>query len=159
MTDKKEITWSAPEFEYHHKNSGWYLGVVIIAVAVTALAVLQGNFLFAVFTAVAAVLVVKWGAREPRYLDYTLTDSALAISGEKQYLYEQLAGFATRRMDALEDGLSELILRRKQRLGSYIKALFPTRHTEEIKHFLNRYLPEIEYEDSMADHLSRFLRF
>lgn len=159
MTDKKEITWSAPEFEYHHKNAGWYLGVVVIAIAVAALALFQGNFLFAIFTAIAAVLVIKWGAREPRYLDYALTDGALVISGGKAYPYEQLAGFATRRMDALEDGLSELILRKKHRLGSYIKAFFPTRHTEEIKFALNKHLPEIEYEDSMADHLSKFLRF
>ncbi len=154
-----EISWTGPEFEHWHKPRLWYLILILISLLLIITALWQGNFLFSVFVAIAAALVGVTGGRAPRMVEYRLTDESLIVDRIRAYLYEQLAGFATHRVDALDDGFSQLVFQRKQRLGSFIKILFPTSRTQEIRHFLNRYLHEIEYQESLTDHLFRWIRF
>lgn len=156
---RNAITWQAPEFEYRHRPHGWYLSVIAAAVLIIAISLWQGNFLFAVFVAVAAVILVRSGAQVPRYIDLRLTSDALVLDNKKVYPYSQFSGFATRRIDDLEDGLSELIFQKKQALGSHFRVLFPAKRSEEIRHFLNQHLHEVEYEDSLMEHVSRWLKF
>jgi len=153
------LAWSAPEFEYWQKPRIWYLVLILVSLVIFIIALWQGNFLFAVFVVLASIVLISSGKRPPRHLDFRLTEEALIIDNKKAYLYEQLSGFAIHRLDSIKDGLSELVIQRKHRLGAYLKILYPTAHTEEIRHFLNRHLPEIEYQDSLSDHFFRWLKF
>lgn len=158
MAEQKEFRWSAPEFEYFHKGVSWYWLIIIAAVVLVALSLLQKNFLFSVFIVISAALILRLGYKRPRYLDFHLNDKGLLIDEKNFYSYDDLVGFATRSL-YLDDGLSEVILKRKHRLGTYLKILLPNKHLEEIRVFLNKYLPEIEYEESLTDHLSKLLKF
>ncbi len=155
---EKEIKWTAPEFEYHHKGVSWHWLLVITAGLIILIALWQKNFLFAVFVAIAATLMVKWGHHEPRYVNFRLTGEGLEFDTAK-YPYEDFAGFATHPVHGQSEDLSYLIFQRKHRLGTYLKVLAPTIMLEEIRILANKYLPEIEYEESLMDHLSRFLKF
>jgi hypothetical protein len=159
MADKKELEWAAPEFEYHHKDVGWYWLLVGVSIILLLLALWQRNFLFAVFVLIAALLILKWGHHHPRYLDFRLTNDGLEIDKSKFFPFDHLSGFATRRLDHYEEGLSEIILKKKHRLSTYLKVIAPTAKIEEIRIFLNKYLPEIEYEESLTDHIARILKF
>lgn len=156
---EKEISWSAPEFEHHQKDARWYLVSAFFIILFLALAVWQGNFLFAIFVVMAGILFLRFGAQAPHSLDFRLTDAGLEIVGKKLYNYETLSGFAVHRLDVHDDGFSELILKRKHRLGTYFKALMPSSRVEEARIFINKHLPEIEYEASLVEHLSRFFKF
>lgn len=156
---KGDLSWQAPEFEYWHKPKVWYFALIFISLTFILLALWQGNFLFIVFVMIASLILIRNGSQIPGYIDFRLTDEALVIDDKKSYAYEEFAGFATRRVDDLEDGLSELLLQRKHRLGNYLRVLYPTDRTTEIRHFLNAHLHEIEHEESLIDHLSRWLRF
>lgn len=156
--DKKELSWTAPEFEYHHKTISWHWILIIAAGLLILFSLWQKNFLFAVFVAIAATLIIKWGHREPRYINFRLTGEGLEINKEQQ-VYDNFAGFATHPVHGQDEALSYLILRRKHRLGAYLKVLAPTKLIEDVRILANKYLPEIEYEESLSDHLSRFLKF
>src|SRR3989344_6320247 len=159
MPDKKEFEWSAPEFEYHPKTISWYWLLAIAGIVIITIALLQKNFLFAIFVLIALVLVWKMGHQHPRYLDFHLDENGLTIDSGRVQPYEGMDGFAVQKIDYDENGLSEIILRRKHRLGTYLRVLIPSRHVGEVKLFLNKYLPEIEYEETLTDHISRLLKF
>ena len=156
---EKELNWSAPEFKYYEKGTGWYWLSILAAGLIILIAFWQRNFLFAAFVVIAEVVFLKLGAQVPHPVNFRLTDVGLEIGGKKMYSYQDLIGFATRRVDQHEDGLSELILKRKHRLSTYVKVLYFTKHSEELRLFINKHLPEIEYEDSLVEHLSKLLRF
>lgn len=156
---EKEIKWTAPEFEYHHKTHSWSWLAVIAAIILIGLALWQRNFLFAVFILISSILFLKLGHAIPRYLDVHLSEQGIGLGEKTFYPFDSLSGFATRQIDHFKDGLTEIILQKKHRLSTYVKILAPTEHIEEIRILLNKHLPEIEYEESFTDHLSRFLKF
>ena len=158
LMEKKEFRWTAPEFEYFHKGASWSLVIVCAAASLVILALWQRNFLFAVFIVISAFLVLNLGHKKPNYLDFHLNDRGLTIDEKTQYPYQDLLGFATQHI-ASDGELAELILKRKKHFSTYLKILLPAQHLDEIRVFLNKYLPEIEYEDSVADHLSKIIKF
>jgi hypothetical protein len=153
-----EIQWSAPEYHHYRKDVGWYWLVLIITAVIAAFALWQKNFLFAVFIAIAAVLVLSWGRRAPKTIDFTLSEKGLDIGGRKFYRYETLLGFAI--IPVPDDPeLNELALQTKGRLNTWLKIIIADQRSEEIKELLSKFLPELEYEESLADHIARILRF
>ncbi len=154
----QQFSWQAPEFEHWEKPRVWYLGLILVTALICIIALWQGNFLFAVFAVLAAFVLVSSGRHKPRVIEMRLTENELIVDGAKSYTHDQLSGFAVHRLDMSDDGFSELIIQKKHKLGGYMKFLYPTAHTTDIRHFLNNHLPEIEYEESLSDHLARWLR-
>lgn len=123
------------------------------------MSLIQGNFLFTIFVILAVSLVLRWGRQAPHQIEVKITETGVDVGERKNYPYDRLLGFATRRLDPHEEGMSELILRQKHRLSTYVKILVPNKITEEVRLRLNQRLPEIEYEESLVDHISRLLKF
>ena len=82
---KKEIRWSAPEFHHYEKDVSWYWLVSIATIVVVIFALIQKNFLFAIFSVIAASLVISWGKKTPETLDFVLSESGLDIGNKKFY--------------------------------------------------------------------------
>lgn len=156
--DSKKVTWSAPEFRYFEKTAVWYFGSIIIALALVAVALWQKNILFAIFIVIAELMVFFWGRQEPRQYTYTLSEAGLDIGGAKFYQYSELAGYAFVH-DPRPGELSELVFQPKRRLGTYLKVFLPAETVETAKKFLTDRLPEIEYRESLAEHLMERMRF
>jgi hypothetical protein len=151
MLGPKEIRWKAPEFEYYHKDVSWYWLTIILSLLVVALAIWQRNFLFAVFAVIAEVLIIFWGRRRPQKIEFQLNDKGLAIGDKTFYPYGGFLGFAF--------GENEVIFQKKNRFSPYLKVSVEESKSGEIKKLLSRYLPEIEYEESLVDHIAKILRF
>ncbi len=147
----KEVRWRAPEFEYRTKGVSWYWLTAIIAILVVAVALWFGNFLFALFVVIAELVVIFWARQLPRELEFKLDEKGLAMEDKKFYPYEDFSGFAVRD--------SEVIFKQKRRLTPYLKILASESDIGRIKSFLSNHLAEIEYEESLIDHLARILRF
>lgn len=155
---EKEIQWSAPEYHYYEKGVAWYWLLIIIAIIVGVLALLQKNFLFMVFTALAAVLGLFWGRRQPKTVNFILNQKGLDMDGKRFYAFESLAGFAL--LPSYENSeISELVIKTKQQISGWIKITIASQRAEQISEFLKRNLPEIEYQESMAEHIARILKF
>ncbi len=156
MAEIKEIRWSAPEYHYYEKPAFWYWGVGIVFSIIIGLALWQRNFLFAIFMGIAGFLVSSWGEREPQTIDFSLTEKELTINNTKSYAYEKLAGFAI-----IENPgrTPELVIKSKERLRPWMRIIIPQGELEHIKTFLAAHISEIEYEESMSDHIGRMLKF
>ena len=158
MLSKKEIKWSAPEFEYIQKGIGWYWLTIIVAIVLSAFALWQENVLFAVFVVIAAVLVLTWGKSYPKTIEFTINENGLAIGEQKNYSYGELKGFVVRQ-GYVDSELVEIVFQKKSRLSPYIKILASDQDAEVIKEFLIQYLPEVKYEESLIEHIAKILRF
>ena len=155
---KKEINWEAPEFEYISKGVGWYWLTIIAAILLVGLALWQGNFLFAIFVVIAVFLVLTWGSHYPRTVEFKVDDNGLAIGEQKFYPYEDLKGFAVK-SGHMDSELAEIVFIKKNRLSPQTKIFIDNSRLKEVKNFLGQHLPELEYEESLIEHIARLLRF
>lgn len=152
-----EIKWTAPEYHHSEKDVSWYWLVMIAAILIVVFALWQKNFLFAVFTVIAATLTTAWGRKQPRTFNFTLSDQGLDIGGKIFYPYETLKGFVIVE-NPDEPELSELILRTTKITTPWLKIIIATQRREAIKEFLSARLPEIEYKETASDSISKFLK-
>ena len=154
-----EIYWNAPEFEYHEKTHAWFWMIIIATIVMITVALLQNNFLFAIFSVLAGILVLQWGKARPEYVDYKLDKVGVTMGGRNAHPWQEFSGFAIHRLHHEEEGLSELVLKRAGTLGTHWKILIPNKDSDRIRHFTNQHLAEIEFEDSLIEQISRLLRF
>ncbi len=158
---KEEIRWSAQEFTYYEKDIRWFWISGIVALALVVIAIWQNNFLFAVFVTIAEMMIVFYGRRAPRELDFSLSKKGLHIEGVKFYPHERLAGFAVvdNEHDPLNPNIRELILQTKTLTEGYLKITIASEDEEPIRDLLNQFLPEINYKASLSDFIGRLIRF
>jgi len=153
-----EIRWSAPEYHYYDKGIAWYWLVIIAAIIIGTLALLQKNFLFIVFIAIASALGLFWGHRQPKTVNFILNQNGLDIDGKKFYAFESLVGFSL--LPSYENSeINELAIKTKEQINGWIKIIIASQRAEQISEFLKRNLQEIEYQESMAEHIARILKF
>ena len=153
-----DIRWSSPEYHYREKDVGWYYAVIIAAILLAAAGLWKANFLFALFTLIAAGLMISWGRRVPHTIDFTLSPQGLDLGGKKRYTLDELAGFAIA-PDRDRPDFATLAVRTKGRLGYWIKIIIAAQRADGIKAFLIKSLPELEYQQSLADHLAKRIGF
>ena len=157
VNETTAIQWQIPEYEYQPKDIAWRWLSLIAAIILFAFAIWQKNFLFAVFLIVAALLTITWARRLPKTTDFTLSEKGLDIGGKKFYPYEGLVGFAIVSGDQ-DTGFDELIVKTKGQLNTLIKIIIISAQGGAIKNLLSRFIPEIEYRESVSDRLARLLR-
>lgn len=155
--ENKEIIWYAPEFQYHHKELGWYWLSIIGSGILFLIALWQKNLLFGIFVVIAELMVIIWAKEFPKNIRFKLSKKGLEIGKMKFYSYEELSGFHIHEED--EDGFSELILKTNKRLHPYLKVLVDKNDIAEIKDYLKNHLPEIEYEEPVSEAISRIIGF
>ena len=156
---EKQITWSAPEFHYYEKGPMLYWALFGISSLLAILALFQQNFFFAVFIVIAAVLSGIWGARTPRTLHFALTERGLDIQERKLYPYDVFVGFSIVSPIPQSDSLSEIVFLGKGITGFKMRVIADKNVIPEIREELLKKIPELEYEESVAEHIGRILRF
>jgi len=144
------IKWSAPEFEYFKKTDWWYWSLIVVAIVLSLVALWQKNFLFLIFIVIAAVIISLLAKERPRDIDFELERRGLLID-KKLYEYKTFSSFA------LND--HSLQLKNKGRWRPHLTIPIPEGQQEMIKNHLLDFLPEVEYNESAIDVLSRLLRF
>ena len=158
MHDKQEITWEAPEFEYMHKGPNWYWLTILVMFVLVAIALWQGNFLFAVFVLIAGVLIMIWGSHYPRHMEFKVDDEGLEIVGQKTYPYRDLKAFAVK-PGHVDSEWSEILITKRSHFSPHVKIFIPDEQLKEVEDFLAQHIEQIEYEDSLVDHIGKLLRF
>jgi hypothetical protein len=156
--DAEQITWTAPEYYDHDRSTKWYWASLIGAVILVAIALIQSNFLFAVFIAIAEIVVVTWARRKPHTLEFALSTKGVHLDHKGFYEYDRLSGFKV--IDpGVDENFLELVLHTNRKTNPYLKIMFPREHEHSIVKFIDDFLPEMEYEDSALDQISHMLKF
>jgi hypothetical protein len=151
-----EIHWQAPEFEYREKTVSWYWISIIAAACIIAFAVWERNFLFGLFVVVAEILVITWANREPREIDFELTDSGLTVGPHK---YHALKEFESWSAEEFAVGWSEIAFNFRAKLRTPLKILAPTETLDEIRKNLKLILREVEHQTTLIEAIEKLLRF
>lgn len=149
------ITWEAPEFEYHEKGVGWYWTIILVTLILLIVALFQQNFLFAIFIIMAGILAVVWSREMPSIINFSITQEGIGIGDKNIYHYEDLASFSI-----LEHRHgTELVLKRKNNLSQPVKIPLEEGRAEAIQAIMREKLPEKDFEESLPDSIFRFIKF
>jgi len=151
-----EITWEAPEFEYHEKDVSWYWMTIIIAALIIAFAVWERNFLFGFFIVIAEVLVILWGNEKPKLLPFSLTENGIDIGATKSHSLKEFESWSA---EDLGDGWSDVAFNFRGKLKIPLKFLMPDDKLEEMRKDLKPLLREVEHQSTLIDAIERLLRF
>ncbi|MBW4061195.1 hypothetical protein HJC99_01325 [Candidatus Saccharibacteria bacterium] len=146
--------WQASEYVQHHKNGGWYFGVVATVVVLSGLAyLLKSRFSIALFVVMGAAVIV-YAKRPPRMLTYELSDGGLTIDS-KHYPFQAFRSFSVIRDIAWHS----IELEPTQRFMPRMSVLFDDNDFDAIvKHLLER-LPRVDREPDFVERATRYLRF
>lgn len=151
------FAWIAPEYEFRPKEDSWFWMSVIVAVLLVAFATWQRNYLFALFVVIAEVLMIVWGAREPRLVNFHLSEKTLTIDGRRSYALAEIERWSLEEPSHSEWANVFLHFRRPYHWGT--KVHVPKAHLEEIRAILRRGAKEVERDDSFIEVIEEFLGF
>ena len=152
---KPLLEWEAPEFTEYEKNSNWFGLWLIISVTAVALAVIFGNYLLAIFLALAAISVFLQGLKKPRIIKFTITPRGIGI-GNIYIPYEDMESFWI----LYEPGQTkELLLKTKRVRMPNVVVPIDKENPVRIRQLLVDFVPEKEQKQSLIDIVMRIMRF
>ena len=154
MVKKNEsINWEAKEYIPHEKNAGWYVGLVIVCLALVALSIVFGWWTFAILVVLSGVVLVLYSVRPPRVLHYSLNSKGLS-EGNRIYEYGDYRSFGV-----LKEGENfAIILTPRKRFAPGVKVYFPQESGEAIVDAFGARLPMEEVKLDFLDRVVNFLR-
>ena len=163
---EQHLAWKAPEHHYVKKGSTWYLLSGIIASIAAIIAIWQGNMMFFVFIVIAEIAVLFLVGAEPKIVNYSIFDQGIGILPEDKkhsadqeaifYPFTSLDSFAIHH-NPLSNQYSEIILRKKEKLSTYVTIMIADQTVATAEDILGYYLDEFEYEESLTDHLLKII--
>ncbi len=154
----RSIVWEDYEYAPREKTADWYWTVWIVAISISAIAVIYGNILFAGVVLIGTFALSIYASRVPARIRYEITEKGVVI-GNTMYPFVTLEGFG---FDTYMPGNPKLILKSKKRLMSYI--ILPLRALgeggeDEVRKFMRYYLREGEHEEPLAQTIMEYLGF
>ena len=150
---KTEISWEAEEYIVRDKNAGWYVGMVVVGLLLSALAIWLQAWTFLAVIVLSVVALLVYTLRPPRMLHYSLTERGLS-EGEHLYNYDDFKAFGV-----LKEGQHfAIVLTPRKRFSPRVTVFFPEAQGEEIVDAFGARLPMEEVHLDALDKLVKFLR-
>ncbi len=146
------IEWQA--FEHHHeeKNSDWFWAVGIVAVSLTATAIILHNVVFGIFILVATTTLAIHAARAPRLLNMRIDDLGITL-GDVLYPYSALESFWVNKFE------HTLLIDSKRFFMPLIVIELGTADATEIRNTIIQHLAEKEHHEPLLQKLMEYLGF
>ena len=147
------VRWQAAEYAQHDKTPLWYIGFVVVVIALMAVAILMQAWTFAVLILVMAVALMVYTHRPPRQLSYVLSEKGLYINDQLHPLGEFKA------FGVIHDGTSDMLaLIPVKRFRPSLTVYFPAEVGERLVDLLGSYLPMQDLHLDAFDKIIRKLR-
>ena len=147
------VSWQAEEYIVRDRSFGWYVGLFVVGLGLSALAVWQSWWTFLAVIILIIITILTSNLRPPRKLSYTLDNIGLT-EGTTMHKYEDYKAFGILK----EDSHFSAILIPKKRFGLSVKIYFPYGSGEAIVDMLGAHLPMEEIKLDFLDRLVNFLR-
>lgn len=149
----ENVTWEAEEYISREHNAWWYIGLVVVTLALGALAVLLGGWSFLILIILSAFAILVLNLRPPRKIHYQLDEKGLT-EGERLHPYSEFKAFGILK----EDNHFSAVLIPKKRFGLQVKVYFPDGSGEAIVDALGARLPMEQVKPDFLDKIVNFLR-
>ncbi len=158
---KFELTWEAPEFLHHEKTIVWHAIVILVGIIIFLIAAfVLKNLFFSLIIIVATVLLITHGSQHPHPIQPRIDSHGVHIDQHHFYHYDKLHGFSTYVMHPeITKDYFQLVLHSKSRIHMHVKIFAPAKDLHKIRNFLLHYIPELEYTESLVDHLAHIVKF
>lgn len=149
----KPVSWEAEEYIIRDHNAWWYVGLFLVAIGLSALAVWFKGWTFLALIILSVITILVYISRPPRKIHYELDNSGLKEE-KTLHKYEEYRAFGI-----LKEGSHySAILIPKKRLGLQVKIYFPEGSGEAIVDQLGNHLPMEEVKLDFLDKIVNFLR-
>lgn len=149
------ISWSASEYVAHHKTSGWYMGLGVVAGLAAALVFLVTRDIVTLGSIIiVAVLFGVFASRKPSVLQYELDESGITIAN-KHYPYDEFKSFSV--YD--EGGLRSIFLMPLKRFMPGLSVYYPPDMEDSVLDTMSLYLPHEDRQPDAVDRLMKRVRF
>ena len=89
---KVHYEWDFPEYTKHERTIVWYIVAGIVVLGILIFSFVTANILFAVLTIMVIIILVFMQQREPRILNFKITDEGLVIEN-RFYAYDEIKSF------------------------------------------------------------------
>lgn len=155
--EKFSISWDAPEYEHRPKEASWYWISIIVALALIAFAIWQGNLLFGLFVLIAEVLFIIWGNREPDELHVTIDNLGVRIGEHAFYPRSHIEAFSI--VGHGHTDWHDLVILLDRRLIPTVSVRLPEHHVEDVRRHMAALYPEYDHQESFIESLERYLWF
>ena len=137
--------WSGPERNKTDKTTSWYnwfLGVTLVVVLVS---LYLANYLFVVFTLIAAAIIYYVTHSEPQIITFGISRKGVHF-GEDVYGYDILVHYSINE----DETPNELVLRTNKTLNPYIYLPLSHINLDELRAILTPLLPEVPHEEDIV---------
>ena len=149
----QSITWQAEEYIVRDHSTWWYLGLLAVCGALSALAIILEWWTFLILIILSCISIIIFTIRPPRKIDYRLDKSGLT-EGKIHHKFEEYRAFGI-----LQEGQHfSAILIPKKRLSISTKVYFPGQNGEVIVDILGNHLPMKQVKLDFLDKIVNFLR-
>lgn len=147
------VSWEAEEYISKDHNAWWYVGLAIVTLALSALAIWLQGWTFLILIILSAVTLLVFSLRPPRKIKYHIDDTGI----KEDKIFHSYSDF--RAFGILKEGDHySAILIPKKRLGLQVKIYFPEGSGEEIVDQLGNHLPMEEIKLDLLDRIVNILR-
>lgn len=149
----QKVSWTAEEYIVRDHNTWWYIGLIIITISLSALAIFLSWWTFLILIILSAVAILIFNLRPPRKINYALDENGLS-EGEKKHKYEDFKAFGILK----ENNFFSIVLIPKKRFSPSVKIYFSENDGEAIVDMLGNHLPMEEVKLDFIDKIVNFLR-
>lgn len=153
VNENSKVEWEAQEYVPHDKNAGWFVCLIVIALALIGLSIWLQWWTFIALVVVSVIALIMYAVRPPRKLKYSLSKSGL-VEGNRTYNYDDFRAFGV-----VRDGANfAIVLIPRKRFSPSVKVYFPEEKGEKIVDMFGMRLPMEEVKQDILDKLIDFLR-
>jgi hypothetical protein len=153
---KESISWKAAEFHYIEKDVLWHTGIVLAGVLLLIFAFAGHNLFFGIFVVIATILVMEFGRRRPRILEYAVTKDGLLLDKKLYLPYEKIESF---RIHKRQNRLDEVVFKKTSKANPFLYVPVDEKTALVVQEFLLSYLPEDEHDESFAEIIAEWIGF
>lgn len=147
------VSWQGEEYIIKNHNVGWYIGLSLITISLSALAIIFKGWTFLLLIIISVIAILVYSFRPPRKIHYKLDNQGLTEE-KTLHKYDEFRAFGI-----LKEGEHySAILIPKKRLGLQVKIYFPEKNGEAIVDQLGNHLPMEEVKLDLLDKIVNFLR-
>lgn len=147
------VAWDAKEYIQHDKHAGWYVGLVLIGLIMSGVAIWLAQWTFLALVVISVAALIVYSVRPPRTLHYSLDDQGLT-EGAATYKFEDYKSFGV-----LKEGTHfSIVMIPRKRLSPQVKVYFPEKEGEKIVDVFGGRLPMEDVKLDFLDKIVNFLR-
>lgn len=156
MKKSQPLHWQAYEYEPKEQSGDWFWAVGIVTVAIAVTAIIFNNVLFAIVIILAGFSLSLYAARPPKIIDIVIDEIGIRVNNSF-YPYRGLESFWIEK----QSDYPKILVKSQKLIMPYIIVPIDEEEydPEIIRKALQRHLPEIFHSESIFEKILERLGF